>query len=1450
MTSFSAFVYSWHVDDYGGIHAFALDEKNKTVHLEIKDFHPYVYMQLPENVNWFDPKNKTVISSYIEELRPDIKPYLMSFMNKKRLYDANVIPNPKYREDEKGEEKYIYKTYPYLFVAFNSTESLKGFVKQMSYNGIYIPSVSRTCKFKFHETLASPVLQFTCLRNIPMTGWITGTGVIPSIKTSICHSDYDVQWDQVFPCTDNSILKKVPCPKILMFDCEANSDNINTMPKNRPNDKIFQISFAVTSHGSNSIEKYLLSLGTLDQKAVGDDVILHTYKCEGDLLIGFSDLIKSIDPQVIGGYNILGWDFMYLIQRAKHNHVFTEFSNYGYLAIQPKEKNISWSSSAFNAQNFTFIDATGRLIIDMLPLIRRDFKMSRYDLGSVSTEILGQTKDPLTHKGIFKCYRIFSKESLSLVGKYCVNDSVVTLLLFDKLKTWVGMCQMSAIFNVGILDLYTQGQQMKIYSQVYRECLHNNTVVEQDAFTCGENETYTGAIVLEPTPGMYKDVVTFDFASLYPSVMMANNICYSTRVVNPDIPDEDCHIFEWEDHISCIVEGGFVTTEHESVPIETLKDNSIIATYGKNGVISGTQSNFFNQGVKKCVKLTMFDGTELKCTPDHRILTTDGWKEAQDLIIGTDKVLLGVQPPRVDLNSEIQPYTFSIGDKIYSLNSSEERKKSLAISRILGLILSDGSVAVNGTNIYCGCKIDCQSIVSDLQKIVNVDISTRQQSHCFSIHVPQVIAKNIHLTDGITFGKRSIQPYSLPTFLEDAPLCILREFLGGLFGGDGHTLSYGKKSKSFGHIGFSKTVICEHLDSLIQYMKKLQVYLSKFSIETTIIKRPEKLGRDEVYLMVTAQDTVKFYESIGFRHCAHKSSRLMVGVSYYRYHQNIDRQRRQVVDRVKSRGSKTIDQAVSEAHEELKNTEYIYNLHYSLPKTSAVVDMMRPRRQGSKTSFQKKYGVLLAEEYIKFVNAESLFFDGYAVKPNDTESPVIGIPVVKITDIGMHQTYDIEVEDTHSFLCNGIIVHNCSHDTSVRTTKPKNIICAKRKYRFLKSPAGILPTLLKRLISERKTTKKEGEAVEEKAKQMEDCEEKKSALMYAMVCDMKQLALKVSSNSMYGGMGVRKGKLPFMPGAMCTTAGGRDAIMTAKKLITEKSSGTTVYGDTDSLMYIFDNMERFRDENGKTDYKALEEYSCRVAQDISKEFPAPMKLEYENIAEDFFILTKKRYMTKLTTGKYKKRGIMITRRDNALICRNVYEGLLKCIFAYKSKEDTIFYLLQSLNEIYSYTHPTKTYCITKSIKELEEYKIKALDTDPEKRKKQFALKFLSEDSNEADYQIRSLPAHVQLAERMRRRGMFVEAGSRIDFVVTTVGGAKGKMWQKIESSEYYKEHSDILRLDMNYYCKSLMNPCDQVLQTAFNLKNFMKEQLEFRLLKQECIDELNRIFITSVDFIE
>jgi DNA polymerase elongation subunit (family B) len=165
----------------------------------------------------------------------------------------------------------------------------------------------------------------------------------------------------------------------------------------------------------------------------------------------------------------------------------------------------------------------------------------------------------------------------------------------------------------------------------------------------------------------------------------------------------------------------------------------------------------------------------------------------------------------------------------------------------------------------------------------------------------------------------------------------------------------------------------------------------------------------------------------------------------------------------------------------------------------------------------------------------------------------------------------------------------------------------------------------------------------------------------------------------------------------CCTYMGRVNIEKVADVITTKYKGQLVYGDTDSNYITFPHLKT------KTARETWD-YAEMVAEEVSKLFPRPITLDYEQVIyNQFCILTKKRYMYKSMDrdgnidNKIGKKGVLLARRDNALIIRNIYEKLIEMIFDKKSRDEILYFLLQEINRICSNSVLHKEFVITKAV---------------------------------------------------------------------------------------------------------------------------------------------------------
>jgi DNA polymerase elongation subunit (family B) len=531
------FVYDWVLDsnkDTTHIRMYGIspneDGTNNNICLRIENFKPYAYIQLPTASDNF-------VRALIDSLgRLEVPPIRIELFKKYHLYNFD---NHQSRKS------------PFMFVNFHSKKQIQDMVYHLK-RGIKI--LGETVKLKVHETSASPILQMVSLRDIPMSGWIDFSQGCPESlpeceKMTACDEEYIIKWKNL----NRSKRAEQVIPKCMAFDMEVNSEYVNQMPSNRPNDIIFQISCVITEQNRDR-RKILLSLKANDMNLENSELLkdmdVQVFDNEIDLLQGFINLTVVEKPNVLTGFNIFGFDIEYAMKRCGRFFLSDELKFAGFNKQIPATiEEINWSSSAYKNQVFKFIKWEGILLLDLLPIIRRDYKLDTYTLKNVTATFLNNnTKDPVTYKDIFTACR--TREKLDVVGKYCVQDSDLCIELMNHLHTWVALSEMAKVCNVSMFTLYTQGQQIKLYSQVFKYCLRQNIVVDTDGYEAKSNERYRGAHVIEPIPGFYKRVVPVDFSSLYPSLIIAYNICYST-ITDERTPDDQCNIFKWEDHIGC-----------------------------------------------------------------------------------------------------------------------------------------------------------------------------------------------------------------------------------------------------------------------------------------------------------------------------------------------------------------------------------------------------------------------------------------------------------------------------------------------------------------------------------------------------------------------------------------------------------------------------------------------------------------------------------------------------------------------------------------------------------------------------------------------------------------------------------------------------------------------------------------------------------------------------------
>jgi DNA polymerase elongation subunit (family B) len=427
---------------------------------------------------------------------------------------------------------------------------------------------------------------------------------------------------------------------------------LNTLLPPPEGDPIIQIGSVLYVNGVAQ-RKDIFVLGSCT-KLPGANVYTHACASEAQLIRSWSRVIGELDPDIMVGYNIFGFDDKYLWDRAKVNRCERALQIFARTTDRPaqlKEKFLS--SSAMGDNTFYVITGDGRLHIDLLAYVRRNAVLDSYSLDNVTAtfmsggvskppapaedrgenvwviptkstkgttagryivlmdeenDVIGdkfevvavepkalyvhmpdagealkehgpppvrwsQSKDDVSPKDIFALHA-GGPADRARVAKYCIQDCDLVVELFQKLEVLNNSIAMANVCWVPVEYIFTRGQGIKSESLVFYECRKEGQLIpvlpappqrrEEGAadtdcaiapvpeqISGDDNESYEGAIVLNPLSGIYLDndpVAALDFSSLYPSTIISENLSHDSLVWVKD--------YDKDGNFVCVKEGG------------------------------------------------------------------------------------------------------------------------------------------------------------------------------------------------------------------------------------------------------------------------------------------------------------------------------------------------------------------------------------------------------------------------------------------------------------------------------------------------------------------------------------------------------------------------------------------------------------------------------------------------------------------------------------------------------------------------------------------------------------------------------------------------------------------------------------------------------------------------------------------------------------------------------
>lgn len=258
---------------------------------------------------------------------------------------------------------------------------------------------------------------------------------------------------------------------------------------------------------------------------------------ELDAMVRMIEVVRTHDPDVLAGYEVHGSSWGYLVERARHKYDYNLCDEFSRMKTQSHGR-FGKEADRWGFNTTSTIRVTGRHMINIWRAMRGELNLLQYTMENVVWHLLHRRIPHYSWRTLSDWYTNGRHRDLAKVMRYYLTRTKMDIQILEENELIPRTSEQARLLGVDFFSVFSRGSQFKVESIMFRIAKPENFVLVSPSRkqVGGQNALECLPLVMEPQSDFYNSpLLVLDFQSLYPSVMIAYNLCYSTflgRIVN------------------------------------------------------------------------------------------------------------------------------------------------------------------------------------------------------------------------------------------------------------------------------------------------------------------------------------------------------------------------------------------------------------------------------------------------------------------------------------------------------------------------------------------------------------------------------------------------------------------------------------------------------------------------------------------------------------------------------------------------------------------------------------------------------------------------------------------------------------------------------------------------------------------------------------------------------